>query len=133
MGGGWRYGYVPGIILLSFFITQLRFQWKDWSNRISVLVIFLAMITWIPIYRSKLSPWVNPLWPKWEREVQVWRSNPDYELRIHPQWRNKAGGSNYSPKNNGPPTDSAMLDLLGLVAIFVIFFLLHEGLIILFD
>jgi len=86
--GGPRYAYVPGVILVSFFVRSLYLHRPGlrsprWLLSLAFLVCSLAV--WAPLYRESMSPWVSGTWPSWRQEVEVWRKTPGYRIRIWPQ------------------------------------------------
>ncbi len=85
MSGGWRYAYAPAVILLSLFVMNIYDKSKIVSF-VSLLMVLLSVILWVPYYRASLKPWVVPNGPVWVEEVQIWRKDPSYPLKIYPQW-----------------------------------------------
>ncbi|QQS54749.1 MAG: hypothetical protein IPM89_02530 [Candidatus Competibacteraceae bacterium] len=86
MGGGWRYGYVPAVILLSLFVIGTNKDTQKLHKILSWFIISLSVGFWVSNYREALKPWVVPDGPVWMEEVQMWRKNPNRPLQIYPQW-----------------------------------------------
>jgi hypothetical protein len=86
--GGPRYAYVPGVILVSFFLRCVYLHTPGLRSPrwlVSLILLVCSLAVWVPLYRESLSPWVAETWPSWRQEVGVWRKTPDYRIRIWPQ------------------------------------------------
>lgn len=88
MGGGWRYAYVPAMILLSLFVIGINKDNQKLYKILSWLMISISMFFWIYNHQEALKPWVVSDGPIWMEEVQMWRQNPNRPLQIYPQWKN---------------------------------------------
>lgn len=86
MGGGARYAYVPGVILMILFILNLKLGENKFMKVCSAVIIAIAFLSWIPSYSSSLSPWILKNEVVWSEEVSKWRKNNNYLLKISPQW-----------------------------------------------
>ncbi len=86
MDGGWRYAYVPAVILLSLFVIGTNKDTQKLYKIFSWVIISLSVGFWASNYREALKPWVVPDGPVWMEEVQMWRKNPNRPLQIYPQW-----------------------------------------------
>jgi len=88
MNGGPRYAYAPSCIF-ALFLLAIAFDEAvaPLFRRLSVVLFAIAMVVWVPYYRSGLDGFRNPAWPSWAEEVRAWRSDPSHSaLYIHPDW-----------------------------------------------
>ncbi len=89
MAGGWRYVYAPAVMLITFFILNLRPNENKIITGFSGMIVILSLISWIPLYHRMLSPWVVQHGVVWSEEVSKWRKTDNYQLKIWPQWEGK--------------------------------------------
>lgn len=81
----------PNVIFGWMLLFGVRFQkWKNWRVSLSwlaslgcVALLATSLFWGITSYRA---PWyVADTWPDWKTEVQHWRADPSYPLRIQPE------------------------------------------------
>jgi len=81
MSAGPRYTFAPNVMLV-FFLTAI---WSD--NRLNLsrkMILAFSLIVHAVGYRYTMDIAYNDDWPKWSTEVQQWRINPSYVLKIWP-------------------------------------------------
>ena len=97
MGGGARYMYPPGVLLLLLFLARIL---KDLPSRLTVRnmllvsLLGLASINGGALYLENRHlataghrPTFREDWPRWSEEVSRWKLDPAYKLRVHPVWK----------------------------------------------
>lgn len=86
MSGGPRYTYVPSIMLIIFFLTNLNNSAISSCFRYTAVTLILSSVLFNMIERPILLNGFayNDNWPNWKKEVQMWRQNDDYILKIWP-------------------------------------------------
>ena len=91
MAGGLRYAYVPNVLLLILLISCTGFGRKSrldlFRNIAAVLLVSFSLFTGVLEYKPRLKPSVDPSWPKWRDELDTWRKNPNYRIKIWPRYQ----------------------------------------------
>jgi hypothetical protein len=85
MSAGPRYTFAPNAMIILFMAAM----WNDQKMKISrqLIRIFLALSLLIHTveFRASMENFAySSGWPKWETEVQQWRTDPSYRLKIWP-------------------------------------------------
>lgn len=93
MIGGLRYAFAPGVMLLVLISSYIRKDgiFKTRKSLIAAILVFLSISVGIIEYRGRMADFINASWPKWPEEVAIWEKNPDYSLKIWPQWEEYQG------------------------------------------
>jgi len=93
MMGGLRYAYAPGVMLLVLISSYIRKEdiFKNRKSLIAAILMFLSISVGVIEYKARMADFINASWPQWPEEVAIWEKNPDYPLRIWPQWEEYRG------------------------------------------
>lgn len=84
--GGPRYVFAPGAILLTAVVGSWDNPRFSGSYRLT-LKLFIALcivLHWIDFRTMSMYKVYQKGWPEWRDEVALWRSNPEYPLKIWP-------------------------------------------------
>jgi len=87
MSGGFRYTFIPSIMILIFIMTYWQSQQANTllNNTITGLILIMIIINGSE-YRTNITYFAyNELWPKWTDEVRCWRGNHKYLLKTWPE------------------------------------------------
>lgn len=86
MSGGPRYTYIPSIMLIVFFVSTLSNSAINTYLRYIAIMLISSSILVNMIERPILINGFayNDKWPNWINEVQMWRKNDNYILKIWP-------------------------------------------------
>lgn len=84
MSAGPRYTFAPNV-MLAFFMCSV---WDDLRLKISrhtiKIVLTFSLLMHAVAFRGNMGFAYNDFWPKWTFEVQQWRNDPSYRLKIWP-------------------------------------------------
>ncbi|QWR77807.1 hypothetical protein [Candidatus Magnetomonas plexicatena] len=89
MTGAARYTYAPGVMLMVLILSYVKFD-KNSFLKISSLAAFvltlIALTTSMMEYRARMKVYANTSWPDWKAEISIWEKDPNYPIRIWPQF-----------------------------------------------
>jgi hypothetical protein len=84
---GARYFYVPNVILMILILSNLELDKNAFkSTRFVVCAALLSISLTFGAMHYKKTLFVCDDWPKWSKEVVKWEQDPEYELKVWPQW-----------------------------------------------
>jgi hypothetical protein len=84
--GSSRYAYVPGVVLLVLLLQNVhrdRGALPSVRDVVAAVLLAAALVGGVVRYRDAVR-W-QASWPRWREEVEAWRKDPSYELRIWPR------------------------------------------------
>lgn len=84
--GSQRYFYVPNVLVMLLLLGNLPVTWRTPDLKAPHVVCALLLVTALVVaareYRGTLI--VDPSWPRWRDEVEVWRDDPTHRIAIWP-------------------------------------------------
>jgi hypothetical protein len=84
--GGPRYTFAPSIMIMVLVVSVVNDKTVSKTLRsIAALLVILSLTFSFKEYRIVMMGFAyDPTWPKWEEELRIWKTNPDYLLKIWP-------------------------------------------------
>jgi hypothetical protein len=77
---GGRYAFISGVIVLLLFMENIGTPQRHFLSVACGCLLIFALAQGILIYSAV------PSGPSWSKEVTIWRTDPDYGLRVWPDW-----------------------------------------------
>jgi len=80
-----RYVFAPSVMLLVLFAGEFRLRQATAMKLCVSSLLLIFTVSGMSNFRR--SVYYNTNWPKWKEEVEIWRTQPGYQLLIWPQFR----------------------------------------------